>query len=479
MPLLSPGRNCLRVETARRFAIIIDAADYFRAVKRTMLDARHCIYLIGWDFDTRIKFEPAGASLEGPNTLGSFLKWIGKTRPHLSVRILKWDLGALKSLGRGTMPFHLLNFMTSPNVNFKLDGAHPPGAAHHQKLVVIDDSVAFCGGIDITGLRWDTRKHLDDDPCRIKPDGHSYGPWHDATTAIEGPAARALGELARERWHRATGDKLLPPEPWDGLWPSDLKPSLTHVDVAIARTLGADGEQQEVREIETLYLDAIASAKTAIYCESQYFASRRVSEAIIKRLSEEQGPEIVVINPLSADGFLESAVMDTARARLLSLVQRSDPYRRFRIYTPVSERGSPIYVHAKIMIIDDWLLRVGSSNLNNRSMGLDSECDLAIEAVEGAPNESEVRAMIRDLRDDLLSEHLGIALNQLQTRSDRSLIAVIEELRGEGKTLVPYVPDEPNAVEEALSESDLLDPERPPSLWRSLIRGVLPSRHLR
>ena len=92
----------------------------------------------------------------------------------------------------------------------KLDGAHPPGASHHQKIVVIDDSLAFCGGIDMTGDRWDTREHRDDEPRRITPGGAPYAPWHDATTAIEGPAAAALGELARDRWRRAGGAALAP-----------------------------------------------------------------------------------------------------------------------------------------------------------------------------------------------------------------------------------------------------------------------------
>src|SRR5690606_19852136 len=133
------------------------------------------------------------------------------------------------------------------------------------------------------------------------------------------------------------------------------------------------------------------------------FASRRIAEAMAARLREPEGPEIVLVNPESADGFLEEVTMDTARARLLKLIAASDRHGRFRIYTPRTEAGEPIYVHAKVTVVDDRLLRVGSSNLNNRSMGFDTECDLIVEAVAGRPGAAAVREAIRRVRDDLLA----------------------------------------------------------------------------
>jgi phosphatidylserine/phosphatidylglycerophosphate/cardiolipin synthase-like enzyme len=139
------------------------------------------------------------------------------------------------------------------------------------------------------------------------------------------------------------------------------------------------GGRKAVHEIEKLYLAAIAATKRVFYIESQYFASRKIAEAIAARLSEPDGPEFIVVNPESADGWLEEEVMGSSRARLLRLIERADVHGRFRLYTPVAERGTPIYVHAKVLVMDDRLLRIGSSNLNNRSMGFDSECDLSIE----------------------------------------------------------------------------------------------------
>ena len=353
----------------------------------------------------------------------------------------------------------MLRWMSRRNIHFKLDSAHPKAAAHHQKIVVIDDVIAFCGGIDITADRWDTREHRDEDPRRVRPTTkRRYGPWHDATGAVDGHVARALGDLARSRWKSATGDELAPPPPTSPIWPKGLEPHLWDIDVAIARTLPEYGDQREVREVEAFYLAAIAAAQRSIYIESQYFASRRIAEAMANRLREPAGPEIVVVNPESADGWLEEAAMGSARARLLRMIREVDAHHRFRIYSPVTEGGEPIYVHAKIMTVDDRLLRLGSSNLNNRSMGYDTECDLIVDADrQGRP--PEVAASIRRFRTDLLSEHLGKSTDEVEAAlAHGSLIRAIEALRGPRRSLRPFQPDT-GLFGETLAESDLLDPE--------------------
>ena len=91
--------------------------------------------------------------------------------------------------------------------------------------------------------------------------------------------------------------------------------------------------------------------------------------------------------------------MGVARQRLLAHLRRADVHDRFRIYTPVTAAGAPVYVHAKVLVIDDRLLRIGSSNLNNRSMGLDTECDLAIDAAPDAPDAPVIARAVEGLRD--------------------------------------------------------------------------------
>ena len=127
------------------------------------------------------------------------------------------------------------------------------------------------------------------------------------------------------------------------------------------------------------------------------------------RLTEPDGPEIVLVNPQSAHGWLEPIAMDTARARLVEFVRRADATTASGS-TIRSPRGRPIYVHAKMMIVDDQVLHVGSSNMNNRSLRLDTECDVAIDAASAATRMTRRdRRRDRGLRDRLLAEHLGLA----------------------------------------------------------------------
>ena len=188
------------------------------------------------------------------------------------------------------------------------------------------------------------------------------------------------------------------------------------------------------------------------------------------RLAEPDGPEFVIVNPESAQGWLEEKAMGSARAQLLEIVRKADVHGRFRIYTPVTAGECPIYVHAKIVIMDDRLMRVGSSNLNNRSLGFDTECDLSVEARPGAPGEANLRARIAGLRAELLAEHLGVtakAVEDAVEAADGSLLGAIEALRGRGRSLIPFEPPDFGAVEDALlRENDLLDPERPARRWR-------------
>lgn len=410
-----------------------------------------------------------------PDRLGPFLSALVERRPGLCVRVLQWSLGLIGTLVRRTTPLFLLNWMASKRFQFRLDGAHPPGAAHHQKIVVIDDALAFCGGIDMTDDRWDTRDHKDKDPRRVRPSGRAYGPFHDATMAVDGPAAAALGTLARERWRRATGERIEPP-PCSSvdLWPEGLVPLLRDVQVGIARTEPEYAGRQSVKEIEALHLAAIASAKRTIYFEGQYFAARCIGEALAARLREPGGPEIVVVNPLRARGWVEERAMGAARKRLLGHLRDSDRYDRFRIYRPVTTKGLPIYVHAKVLSVDDRLLRIGSANLNNRSLGMDTECDLAIEAVPGGSRTHSVSRAITVFRNELVAEHLAAdagTLAEALVRTEGLLISAIEALRCKsGRTLMPV--EMPPAESRPLEEGELFDPEQSEPVWLMLTHAL-------
>jgi phospholipase D1/2 len=408
--LLQPGLTCWRIARADRLAAIIDAAGYFRVVRAALLRAEHSVMFIGWDFDARIKLDPTDPLPDWPEELGPFLSALVERRSGLSVRVLQWNIGLLGSFVRGSTAFSILSWLTRRGFQLRLDSAHPFGASHHQKLVIIDDALAFCGGIDMTADRWDTRAHRDGDRLRVRPSGRSYGAFHDATMVVDGGAAADLGALARERWRRATGEELrAPPDRIGDAWPAELRLGLRNVNVAIARTEPAYRGRPEVREIEALHLAAIAAAQTIIYVEGQYFAARCIGEALARRLQERDGPEVVVIIAHRSHGWLADKAMRAARTRLLAYLAHADRYGRLRIYQPVTDSGAPIYVHAKVLAIDDRLLRIGSANLNNRSMGLDTECDLAIEARANAPDAAAISQFIIEIRNGLVAEHLQLS----------------------------------------------------------------------
>ncbi|ESR22410.1 putative phospholipase D alpha [Lutibaculum baratangense AMV1] len=471
--ILVQGQTCWRIERADKLAVIIDAAEYFRHAKAAMLNAERSIFLIGWDFDTRIEFEPGQKTLEGPNALGRFLTWLSRRRKRLEIFVLKWNLGFLKNLPRGTTPLFILDWITSRRIHFRLDAKHPPSAAHHQKVAVIDDCLAFCGGIDMTVGRWDTREHIEQDERRRIPRGGLSKPWHDAAVAVDGPAAAALGDLARERWGRATGNWIKPLESDRKLWPEKLEPTFRDIDIGLARSWPERDEAEPAYEVAALTFAAIAAARKTLFIQSQYLASRRIAEALADRLQEPDGPEIVIVLPAEADGWLEIKTMDAARTRLLSHLRSRDPYRRFSAYYPTNAAGTPIYVHAKILFVDDRLLRIGSSNLNNRSMGFDSECDVAIEACPGTAREAEIREEILSIRDDLIAEHMGCGLEEVRAaiRDAGSIAGAVDRLRRDGAPcLVPMPNGENDLIDTALAEGELVDPERPEILRRGLSR---------
>lgn len=469
--LLRPGQNCWRVERASRFSFIVDGADYFVAVRKALLKARHSIMLIGWDFDTRILFGDTDDG--GPDRLGDFILWLADRSEALEIRLLRWDTGAVKAMFRGNTLVTVMRWKAHPRITLKLDAKHPLASSHHQKIVAIDDSIAFCGGIDMTMQRWDTRQHLDDDPLRVSPGGRPEDPWHDATSAFDGDAARAIGDLARARWKAATKEELPPCTDCRDCWPEGLPASFTDMRLGIARTIPEMDDVDPVHEIEAAWIAMIHAAKRMIYAESQYFASRRIAHAIAERLAGDNPPEIVIINPDGADGWLEPVAMDTARARLVEALLRIDHHDRFRIYYPRTEGGAPIYVHAKVMVVDDHVLRVGSSNFNNRSMRLDTECDVILSADE--PENAHLVDEIATLRDDLLAEHLGVPPDQVTATLARtgSLIATIEALRGPGRSLMPYEIPELSGVEEWLAENEILDPNGPDEIFEATAKRGL------
>lgn len=461
--LLQPGRNCWRIERAHHFALLVDADAYFRAVRAAIRNARHSVFILSWDIDSRMRLVPGGANDGYPEALGDFLHEVVKSRPGLHAYVLNWDFSMLYALEREWLPVYRLDWRTHRRLAFRMDAKHPIGASHHQKIVVVDDSVAFVGGLDLTRERWDTQEHKASNPLRLSSDGVPYGPFHDVQAMVDGPAARALGELARARWFRAEGREAAPPcEPISDAWPADVIPDLDDIDVAISRTEPAFNGSCGVHEVQQLYLDAIAAARRFLFFENQYFTSGMLAEAMAARLREQDGPEIAVISPKNQSGWLEDATMGVLRARAHRRMKQADRYGRYLMYCPqLPGLSAPdcLGVHSKVFAADDELFSVGSANLSSRSMALDTECNLTIEA-----NGSErVRAVIMRLRSRLLAEHLDSTPQLVDTEihSCGSLHRSIAKLRHSKRFLEAFEPDVSPELDALIPEQALFDPEKP------------------
>lgn len=462
VPIFKPGRNCWRVEHADRARVLIDGAEYFRAFREAAKQARRSILIVGWDIDSRFQLVREPPEDDLPTGLRDFLNELVRRNRRLRVDVLDWDFPVLYAPDREFLPLYKLEWTTRRRLCFRLDSHYPLGASHHQKIAVIDDAVAFCGGLDFTLGRWDTPEHRPGDVRRRDLDETIPQPYHDIQMMVSGPAARALGDLARQRWHAATGHQTKAPrQPANAdAWPKDVEPEFRDVDVAICRTQPKYNNQDEVREIQNLLVDAIAGARRWIYIENQYLTAACISEALSERLKENDPPEIVIVLPEETVGWLSQNTMDVMRERLIKRLREADHRQRMRVYSPYIPGldGQCLNVHSKLLIVDDDIAIVGSANFNNRSMGLDTECNLAI----AAANDNTIREGIAKVRARLLAEHLGVHEKTVVAAIDEteSLIQAIESLQQEGRTLKPLQLKVTPELDALVPSEQFADPER-------------------
>lgn len=415
--ILKPGRNCLGISGVDSTGIIFDGRDYYRAFYECALRAERTIIISGWQFDSNVKLV-RGADADGASATGllDFLKSLCDKKPDLKVYILAWD-------------YHLIFFMerewtqnstfssAHERIFFRFDHRHAFAASQHQKFVVIDGHIAFAGGMDICAGRWDDRSHTADNPLRVDNGGRAYGAYHDLQSYHTGPVVAKLTELFKKSWKNSTGgeDLTLPSAGGEDVFHGVELGSPIHAKtVAISRTQARSlfRIKRPVREIRRLYTDAILSAKEFIYIENQYFSSYAIYRAIVRKMKSSQaGFQIVIILPKKEGTLLERIHTGISQNRMLNSLKRVARRRRQRIgiYYPaaVGKGGvsAPVYIHSKLMLIDEHFLTLGSANTTNRSMGLDTELNVSWEATgDGA---RAISRSLLNIRTELLTEHTG------------------------------------------------------------------------
>lgn len=444
---------------ADRVAYLVDADAYFHALVAAMVRARRSIVILGWDIDARAQLPNPWL----PHTrisLRRLVDRLARRNPGLRIHLLGWDFAPLFALERLPAPEVHLRWRTHERVSFVEDAHHPSGASHHQKIVVIDDRVAFSGGIDLAVRRWDTPAHDPEDVRRRDKYGLRYHPFHDVQIAVSGPAAARLGDVARERWRRAGGGEL--PDTGDVTsdpWPPHLRPDARGALVEISRTVPAVDPDEVPRHEVVRSIDAVvSSARRWVYVENQYFSCHQLALRLKALLDDPDGPEVVLVAPSCCSGWLEQRTMGFLRRRFLDTVRSGRFAReRFRAVSPVVG-DVEVFVHAKVLVVDDAFARVGSANWSTRSMALDSECDVTVVA-SGHPRHA---AAVASLRNRLLAEHLGTSEEDVRRRLARhpSIVALVDAPRRGRRRLRP-LHDPPMSADEDTWIASVADPERP------------------
>jgi phospholipase D1/2 len=475
--IVEPRRNIWRTHPAERAGLLVDADDYYRSFYREALQAERHILLSGWQFDSNVALlrGPEAEQAPAPVTLLAFLNHLCETKPELQIWILAWDFHIVFAIEREWMQKLVFDWATNERLHFRFDSHHVENGSHHQKFAVIDQRVSFLGGLDLCEHRWDERSHKNVNPLRISR-GEPHRPFHDIQVYLRGPEiAGSISELFLSRWERsggepialqparAAGDRRAPAADGD---PQGLLPIESSV-VALGRTdpYGAPDGPEKCIEIRNLYLDAISAAEELVYIETQYFSSHVIGEALERRMRDSGKPalEIVLVINMKGETLKEQAAVGLAQAELIGKMREVAAATGHRLgiyYTiPACGPGETVehttYVHSKLMIVDDRLLTVGSANLTNRSLVVDTELNATVEAARAG---DPLGQSIRKIRAALLGEHTG------GPDVDRGpgLVAALDEIAARGDAPLCRLRRHPSPTSDEQAILSVLDPQRLP-----------------
>jgi phosphatidylserine/phosphatidylglycerophosphate/cardiolipin synthase-like enzyme len=376
--------------------ILIDGANALPEMARALSEAQHFVHLTGWHL-------APGFELTRGRPQGAIGVLLAELAERIDVRVLVWSGAPVPVFHptRSEVAETLANLTRHTKIQAHGDPREHPFHCHHEKTIVIDGEVAFVSGIDLTdsaGDRYDAQKHH---PRR------RLG-WHDVASRLRGPAVADVNNHFRMRWHELTKEQLPETAP-----PPPAGESRVQVVRTVAEDMYAALPHGEFRVFES-YVRALRSARELIYIESQFLWSAELVGIIADKLRDPPTPEfrVVVLLPVKPNNGAE----DT-RGQLGVLIDADDGGKRMlattiRALAPSGARADAVYVHAKVAVVDDRWLIVGSANLNSHSLFNDTEmCVVTDDA-----------ALARETRVRLWAEHLEIDEAAVRAQSVVSLV---------------------------------------------------------
>ncbi|HEY6423572.1 MAG TPA: phospholipase D family protein [Pseudonocardiaceae bacterium] len=358
--------------------VLVDGEAGLSAMAAAIADARSHVHIANWHAspDFRLVREPSAPALR---------QLLAEVAERVPVRVLLWAgppapvfrptrravLAARDGLTRGT------------KVRCVLDARERTLHCHHEKVVVVDDTTAFVGGIDFTALQGD--RH---DSCAHRPDGPLA--WHDVVMRLAGPIVADVAGHFVQRWSEVAGETLPAPQ---------LPPPTGATAAQLVRTIPERTYRFAPRGEFTIldtYLRALRSAERLVYLENQFFWSPEIADVLIDKLRRPPQDRFRVVLVLPRR---PSSGADTTRGQLGRLIDADGEGQRLLTTTLIAHDGSrsaPLYVHAKAGIVDDKWMTVGSANLNEHSLFNDTEVNV-VTGDEGLARQTRLR---------LWSEHL-------------------------------------------------------------------------
>lgn len=375
--------------------VLIDGADAFEAIANAIQNATQSIWVTGWYITPGFELKRDGTETESVGAL------LAKAAEHLDVRVLVWA-GAPVPIFHPTrkeVDAAVKELTRATTIKCQRDPREHPFHCHHEKTLVIDGELAFVGGIDMTdmaGDRWDTSDH----PARRR-----LG-WHDVTTRLNGPAVADVAQHFATRWEELTGEQLEVPQS-----PPEAGPHTVQIVRTVAEDMYKELPDGDFRVLES-YIRALRNAERFIYLENQFLWAPEITELLADKLRNPPQTDfrLTIMLPTRANngqddtlgqlGVLEDA--DAGNDRLLVATLRSLS----------GERDDRLYIHAKVGIVDDRWLTVGSANLNAHSLFNDTEMNVVTDSQE----------LARETRIRLWAEHLNTEPAKIAEQQPHELI---------------------------------------------------------